>query len=91
MLTIVSSFPDNSISIWSYPTLVRNIEIPAHETRVLHSCLSPDFSTMATAAADESLKFWKIFEKKPGSASASAREGGVTGKGGDMVKQMTIR
>lgn len=44
-----------------------------------------------TLAADESLKFWKIFEKKPGSASTSSREGGVTGKGGDMVKQMTIR
>ena len=42
-------------------------------------------------AADESLKFWKIFEKKPGSASATSREGGVTGKSGDMVKQMTIR
>ena len=86
-----SGFPDNSLSIWSYPTLVRNIEIPAHETRVLHSCLSPDGQMLATAAADESLKFWKIFEKKPGSASASSREGGVTGKGGDMKKQMTIR
>ena len=42
-------------------------------------------------AADESLKFWKIFEKKAGSTSATLREGGVTGKGGDMVKQMTIR
>ena len=42
-------------------------------------------------AADESLKFWKLFEKKPGSASISSREGGVIGKGGDMVKQMTIR
>ena len=105
-----SGFPDNSLSIWSYPTLVRNVEIPAHETRVLHSCLSPDGQMLATAgkhdyfqasllrclltlfvAADESLKFWKIFEKKPGTASASSREGGVTGKGGDMVKQMTIR
>lgn len=86
-----SGFPDNSLSIWSYPTLVRNVEIPAHETRVLHSSLSPDGQMLATAAADESLKFWKIFEKKPGSASATSREGGVTGKGGDMVKQMTIR
>jgi cell division cycle protein 20 (cofactor of APC complex) len=86
-----SGFPDNSLSIWSYPTLVRNVEIPAHETRVLHSCLSPDGQMLATAAADESLKFWKIFEKKAGSASALSREGGVTGKGGDMVKQMTIR
>ncbi|KAI9837012.1 MAG: hypothetical protein M1819_000661 [Sarea resinae] len=84
-----SGFPDNSLSIWSYPTLVRNVEIPAHETRVLHSCLSPDGQVLATAAADESLKFWKLFEKKPGSSSAS-REGGVNGKA-EMVKQMTIR
>lgn len=44
-----SGFPDNSLSIWSYPTLVRNIEIPAHESRVLHSCLSPDGQMLATA------------------------------------------
>lgn len=44
-----SGFPDNSLSIWSYPTLVRNVEIPAHETRVLHSCLSPDGQILATA------------------------------------------
>ena len=86
-----SGFPDNSLSIWSYPTLVRNIEIPAHETRVLHSCLSPDGQMLATAAADESLKFWKLFEKKPGAPSLSSREGGMAGKGGEMAKQMTIR
>lgn len=84
-----SGFPDNSLSIWSYPTLVRNVEIPAHETRVLHSCLSPDGQMLATAAADESLKFWKIFEKKSGAAS-SASASGASGKA-DMVKQMTIR
>ena len=44
-----SGFPDNALSIWSYPTLVRNVEIPAHETRVLHSCLSPDGQMLATA------------------------------------------
>ncbi len=48
---LVSSggFPDNSLSIWSYPTLVRNVEIPAHESRVLHSSLSPDGQMLATA------------------------------------------
>ncbi|KAK3300252.1 WD40-repeat-containing domain protein [Chaetomium fimeti] len=73
-----SGFPDNSLSIWSYPTLVRNVEIPAHESRVLHSCLSPDGQMLATAAADESLKFWKIFEKKPGSTSSSSGIGGLS-------------
>jgi cell division cycle protein 20 (cofactor of APC complex) len=85
-----SGFPDNSLSIWSYPTLVRNVEIPAHETRVLHSCLSPDGQMLATAAADESLKFWKVFERKAGVNASTTREGGV-GKGGAMAKQMTIR
>ncbi|KFX89871.1 hypothetical protein V495_02248 [Pseudogymnoascus sp. VKM F-4514 (FW-929)] len=84
-----SGFPDNSLSIWSYPTLVRNVEIPAHETRVLHSCLSPDGQMLATAAADESLKFWKVFEKKAGAAS-SALSSTASGKA-EMVKQMTIR
>ncbi|WEW54815.1 WD repeat-containing protein slp1 [Emydomyces testavorans] len=86
-----SGFPDNSLSIWSYPTLVRNVEIPAHETRVLHSCLSPDGQMLATAAADESLKFWKIFERKPGTPASASREGGVGSKGGQITKQMTIR
>ncbi|KAI0431585.1 WD40 repeat-like protein [Xylaria sp. FL1042] len=84
-----SGFPDNSLSIWSYPTLVRNVEIPAHESRVLHSCLSPDGQMLATAAADESLKFWKIFEKKAGSA-AGVGAGASSGKA-QMAKQMTIR
>ncbi|KAE8400000.1 WD40-repeat-containing domain protein [Aspergillus pseudonomiae] len=85
-----SGFPDNSLSIWSYPTLVRNIEIPAHETRVLHSCLSPDGQLLATAAADESLKFWKVFERKPGTSASASREGGVGSKA-QMTKSMTIR
>ena len=46
---------------------------------------------MTVTAADESLKFWKIFEKKPGAPSISARESGMAGKGGEMAKQMTIR
>jgi cell division cycle protein 20 (cofactor of APC complex) len=85
-----SGFPDNSLSIWSYPTLVRNVEIPAHETRVLHSCLSPDGQMLATAAADESLKFWKIFERKAGTSASAARDGGVGSKA-QMAKSMTIR
>ncbi|PWY92020.1 WD40 repeat-like protein [Aspergillus heteromorphus CBS 117.55] len=85
-----SGFPDNSLSIWSYPTLVRNVEIPAHETRVLHSCLSPDGQLLATAAADESLKFWKIFERKAGTNASASREGGVGSKA-QLTKSMTIR
>ena len=45
----------------------------------------------AMIAADESLKFWKVFERKAGTSAAASREGGVGGKGGQMAKQMTIR
>lgn len=83
-----SGFPDNSISIWSYPSLVKNIEIPAHESRVLHSCLSPDGQTLATAAADESLKFWKVFEKKAGAAGVGAAG---PAKAESKVQARTIR
>lgn len=84
-----SGFPDNSLSIWSYPTLVKNIEIPAHESRVLHSALSPDGQMLATAAADESLKFWKVFEKKPGSGNLIGA-GSTTAKA-SLTKATTIR
>jgi cell division cycle protein 20 (cofactor of APC complex) len=82
-------FPDNSLSIWSYPSGVKNMEVPAHESRVLHSALSPDGQILATAAADESLKFWKIFEKKPGQPSITAA--GSAKANASVTKQMTIR
>lgn len=84
-----SGFPDNSISLWSYPSLVKNVEIPAHESRVLHSCLSPDGQMLATAAADESLKFWRLFEKRPGSSSGPGAA--PTSSKASMTKGMTIR
>ncbi|KAF2453528.1 WD40-repeat-containing domain protein [Lineolata rhizophorae] len=82
-------FPDNSLSIWSYPNLVKNFEIPAHDSRVLHATLSPDGEMLATAAADESLKFWKLFEKKPAGATASRDRDAGSKKSG--MKAMTIR
>lgn len=45
---------------------------------------------VSSTAADESLKFWKVFERKAGVTASASREGGV-GKGGQMAKQMTIR
>ena len=89
---LVSShgFPDNHISVWAYPTLAKQVDIPAHETRVLHSALSPDGQMLATAASDECLKMWKVFEK---SSKKGARAAGVAGKGNENMvrKGMTIR
>ncbi|KAK9767417.1 WD repeat-containing protein slp1 [Basidiobolus ranarum] len=66
-------FPDNHISIWNYPSLSKVIDIPAHETRVLHTALSPDGQTVASVASDENLKFWKVFESS-GKGTKSIRK-----------------
>jgi cell division cycle protein 20 (cofactor of APC complex) len=81
--------PDNQLTVWSYPTLVKNCEIVAHDARVLHAALSPDGEMLATAASDENLKFWKLFERTTASvASARSRS---TDSSKSMTKQMTIR
>ncbi|RHZ86571.1 hypothetical protein Glove_48g48 [Diversispora epigaea] len=57
-------YPDHHLSIWSYSSLQKIIDIQAHETRVLHSTISPDGQVVATAASDENLKFWRVFQNR---------------------------
>ncbi|KAJ1838254.1 WD repeat-containing protein slp1 [Coemansia sp. RSA 486] len=64
-------FPYNHLALWSYPSLSKIVDIPAHDTRVLHTSMSPDGQTVATAASDESLKFWRVFESRGKSAKSS--------------------
>lgn len=40
-------------------------ELKGHQNRVLHTCLSPDGTTVVSAAADETLRFWEVFERSP--------------------------
>ncbi|KAI8325026.1 WD40 repeat-like protein [Martensiomyces pterosporus] len=67
-------FPHNHLAIWSYPSLAKIVDIPAHDTRVLHTAISPDGQTVATAASDESLKFWRIFEARSKSGKSGKAE-----------------
>ncbi|KAI9322877.1 WD40-repeat-containing domain protein [Dichotomocladium elegans] len=55
-------YPDNQLIVWGYPKLNKIAEIPGHDTRILHTALSPDGQVVASVAADENLKFWRIFE-----------------------------
>ena len=57
-------YAENQLTIWNYRTKTVVSKIPAHEKRILYTTLSPDETTVATAAGDENLKFWNIFPKK---------------------------
>lgn len=38
--------------------------LTGHSYRVLYLAMSPDSETIVTGAADETLRFWKVFPKK---------------------------
>ena len=42
--------------------MTRVAELTGHTSRVLHMAMSPDGSTVVSAAGDETLRFWKIFD-----------------------------
>jgi len=39
-------------------------DLKGHTNRILSTCLSPDGTTVLSAAADETLRFWKLFDNK---------------------------
>ncbi|KAG9325160.1 hypothetical protein KVV02_003577 [Mortierella alpina] len=71
-------FPDNNLSVYSFPSLSKVTDIKAHESRVLHTAMSPDGQTVATVASDENLKFWKLFERQHKKKDKSRASGSGT-------------
>lgn len=63
---IVSShgYSENDIRMWKTSTMNLISSFGKHDSRVLHVALSPDGSEMASVSADESLKFWKLFDSE---------------------------
>ena len=56
---------------------MRVAELTGHTSRVLHMAQSPDGTTICSAAADETLRFWKVLSggeqnKKSKSAAQSS-------------------
>ena len=57
-------------------------ELTGHSSRVLHLAMSPDGSTVVSAAADETLRLWKCFasdpaKKKPVAKSVTSNHAGA--------------
>ncbi|KAG7981031.1 hypothetical protein I3843_05G212200 [Carya illinoinensis] len=54
-------FTQNQLTLWKYPSMVKMAELNGHTSRVLFMAQSPDGCTVASAAADETLRFWNVF------------------------------
>ncbi|XP_027913765.1 cell division cycle 20.1, cofactor of APC complex-like [Vigna unguiculata] len=64
-------FTQNQLTLWKYPSMVKMAELNGHTSRVLFMAQSPDGCTVASAAADETLRFWNVFGA-PEAASKAA-------------------
>ncbi|CBH13722.1 cell division cycle protein, putative [Trypanosoma brucei gambiense DAL972] len=60
---LVSShgYSHNRLTIWKYPTMRRVADLAGHTSRVLHMCMSTDGEVVVSAAADETIRFWRCF------------------------------
>ncbi|RWW33559.1 hypothetical protein BHE74_00017052 [Ensete ventricosum] len=80
-------FTQNQLTLWKYPSMVKIAELTGHTSRVLFmaqdadgfslNLQSPDGCTVASAAGDETLRFWNVFgtpeQPKPAAKSTNTR------------------
>ncbi|MFT7818987.1 cell division cycle protein 20 homolog [Arapaima gigas] len=66
-------YAHDSLIIWKYPSMTKVVELSGHEGRVLNLTMSPDCSTIASVAADETVRLWKCCELDPVKKKAKER------------------
>ena len=72
-------FSMNQLTLWKYPTMTKIKELTGHTARVLHLAASPDGSTVCSAGADETLRFWRVFGEPRVKDAAGGVGGGAAG------------
>lgn len=78
-------FARNQLCLWKYPTMVKVKELEGHTARVLHMACSPDGSSVVSAAADETLRFWNVFAP----AGKGSSRPGVSERGSVKSKKLS--
>lgn len=58
-------FANNQLTVWKYPSMVKQVDLVGHTQRVLQMAMSPDGSTVMSAGADETLRLWNCFAPDP--------------------------
>lgn len=69
-------FAQNQLILWKYPSMTKIKELSGHTQRVLHMATSADGSTVCSAGADETLRFWRVFGEARGKESGGGGGGG---------------
>ncbi|KND88498.1 Fizzy-like protein [Tolypocladium ophioglossoides CBS 100239] len=69
-------YSQNQIVVWKYPSMTQVASLTGHTYRVLYLAMSPDGRVVVTGAGDETLRFWSVFGRRPGT-----REEGESGGG----------
>ncbi|KAJ2162016.1 substrate-specific activator of APC-dependent proteolysis [Coemansia sp. RSA 552] len=62
-LVSTHGYSENHVIVWKYPAMQPISVLAGHTRRVLYLAHSPDGQTIATAAGDETIRFWEIFPK----------------------------
>lgn len=83
-------FSQNQLTVWKYPTMVKMADLTGHTSRVLHTSLSPDGTTVVSAAADETIRFWKVWDSASKTGSAAGTSGTLSTKNGKLEMSATM-
>ncbi|KAK3260106.1 ubiquitin-protein transferase activating protein [Cymbomonas tetramitiformis] len=81
-------YSQNQLCLWKYPTMAKIAEFNGHSARVLHMAQNPTGDTIVSAAADETMRFWRVFKEKD-SSIAKARN--PTSNSKSVLKSVNIR